>query len=190
MQHYGIRRDPSYLDPFTTISHGFPGFIELFSGNIGVSLPYHQKLLQMDPNNPFTRYWCAIDFALNNKIEDSINVLNSMIRDTPNMVFGKFALFLKNALQGNKEIALQYGNDDLKREAAPLEYLHIYMAWGYALIGEKDEAVDWLKKSLDFGLSPYPLLLKFETFHNVLKDHAGFHEYMAEIKKRSEQFVV
>ena len=85
---------------------------------------------------------------------------------------------------------MKYATDELKREAASRDYFPISMAWGYALIDEKEEAVNWLNKSLDFGYSPYPLMLKFEIFHRVLKDHPGFHAYMKEIKKRSEEFVV
>lgn len=113
-----------------------------------------------------------------------------MISDTPNLIFGKFALFFKSALQGDRENALRYATDELKREAALLDYLPLYIAWGFALIDAKDEVVNWLNKSLDFGYSPYPLILKFEIFHRLLKDHAGFHEYMKEIKRRSEEFVV
>jgi len=64
------------------------------------------------------------------------------------------------------------------------------MALGYALIEEKDEAMYWLNKMLDFGYSPYQLLLNLETFHNVLKDHKGFQEYIEVVKKRSEELVV
>ena len=66
----------------------------------------------------------------------------------------------------------------------------MFMAYGYALIDKKQEAVIWLNKSLDFGYAPYPLLLKIEIFHRVLKDQEGFHKYLAETKKRSEEFVV
>ena len=144
----------------------------------------------MDPESPFARFLCSYNFAFNNELEESIQVLETMIRDMPTLIFGKFALFFKSALQGDRESALKYATDELKREAASIDYFPINMAFGYALIDEKDEAVNWLNKTLHFGHCPYPLLLKFEIFHRVLKDHEGFHSYMEEIKKRSEQFVV
>lgn len=181
---------PIQVNPLTLLHHGFPGFIELFDGNFVASLPYHQKLLQMDPNSPFTRYWCAIDFALSGNLEDSINVLDTMAKDTPNMIFGKFALFLKSDLQGDTENALKHATNELREEAALLDYMPLFMAYGYALIGKAEEALWWLNKSLDFGYSPYPLLLKWETIQRVLKDHPAFQTYIKEIKRRSEQFDV
>jgi adenylate cyclase len=178
------------VDPLSIFSYQMIGDIKFYSGNIKESLPYFRWWLQKDPETPFVRFLCSNNFALNNELKESINVLDSIIKETPSLIFAKFALFLKSALQGDRESALGYATDELKREAASVEYFPINMAWVYVLIDEKEEAVNWLKKSLGFGYSPYPLLLKFEVFHRVLKDHVGFHAYMEEIKKRSEKFEV
>ena len=178
------------VDPLTINTYAFPGVVELYSGNIEESFPLFQKWYDMDPHGPFTRYWYANVLSLNNKSEECIKILDSIINDTPTLIFAKFALFSKSTLQGDKENALKHATGELKSIAATLDYLPIFMALSYTLINEKNEAVNWLKKSLDFGYSPYPLLLKIEIFHRVLKDHKGFHAYMEEIKKRSEQFVV
>jgi len=66
----------------------------------------------------------------------------------------------------------------------------MFMAYANALINKKEEAVNWLNKSLDFGYAPYPFISKLETFHKVLKDEKGFHEYLNKVKKRAEEFVV
>lgn len=178
------------VDPLTTNTYAFPGLVELYSGHIQQSLPQFKRWYEIDPYGPFTRYWYANVLVLNNQFEESIFILDTLIRDTPYLVFGKFALFLKSALQGNKEAALQHADAELKTMAATLDYLPKFLATTYALLDEKDEAVKWLNKSLDFGYAPYPLIQKIEIFQKVLKEHKGFHEYMAEIKKRSEQFVL
>ncbi|MBD0333199.1 MAG: hypothetical protein ICV66_11135 [Chitinophagaceae bacterium] len=58
-------------------------------------------------------------------------------------------------MQGDKENALQYATDELKQAAASIDYFPLNMAWSYVLIDEKEEVVKWLRKSLDFGISPY-----------------------------------
>ena len=127
------------------------------------------KWLQTNPENPWARYCCAWAFALDNQTSESIRFLDAIIKDTPTLIYAKFALFFVNALKGDKETALKYATEELKQGAASTDYFPLNMAWGYALIDEKDEAVWWLNKSLDFGYSPYPLVLKFEIFHRVLK---------------------
>ncbi|MDQ3683488.1 MAG: tetratricopeptide repeat protein, partial [Bacteroidota bacterium] len=178
------------VDPLTTNSYAFPGVIELYSGNIQESLPPFQMWFQMDPDGPFTRFWYSNALALNNKLEECFEILDGTIQEMPTLIFAKFALFFKSALLGDKESALKHATNELKNIAASLDYLPKFMALSFALINEKDEAVNWLKKTLDFGYSPYPLLLKLEIFHNVLSDHPGFQAYMEEIKKRSEHFAV
>ncbi|CAN5253211.1 adenylate/guanylate cyclase domain-containing protein [soil metagenome] len=178
------------VDPLTINTYAFPGVVELYSGNIQESMPHFQKWYDMDPQGPFTLYWYANVLALNNKLEECIKILNRIINDTPALIFAKFALFFKSALQGDKESALKHASTEMKSIAATLDYLPIFMALSFTLINEKDEAVSWLKKSLDFGYSPYPLLLKLEIFQRGLKDHEGFKAFMKEVKRRSEEFVV
>ncbi len=179
------------VDPLSIYSYQMVGDIKFYSGQIKESLPYFQWWLQKDPESPFVRFLCLWNFALNSELKQCFDVLDSIIKDTPALIYAKVALFLKAALLGDKEQALKYATEEMKREAASLGLsFPIIMAWSYALIDEKDEAVWWLNKHLEFGFSPYPLLLKWQTFHDVLKDHPGFHAYMEEIKRRSEEFVV
>lgn len=178
-----------HVDPVTIAPKVMKLMIEFYSGNIKESIPYYEKWLKVDEGSwPKFNYSWAL--AMNNEIGESIKILDMTIKDTPNSIFGMFALFFKSALLGDRENALVYATNKLKQEASSIDYFTLNMAWCYALIDEKDEAVNWLRKSLDFGYSPYPLLLQWEIFHRVLNDHDGFHAYMGEIKKRSEQFVV
>ncbi|MCY7351379.1 MAG: hypothetical protein LH606_12045 [Cytophagaceae bacterium] len=178
------------LDPVTLAPKVMSGTIEFNSGNIQEAIPPFKEWLKADPGSSWTRFNYSWALAMNNEIKESVEVLDKMIVDAPHSTFGKFALFFKSALTGNRESALKYATNELKGEAAAIDYFTLNMAWGYALIDEKDEAVKWLNKSLDFGYSIYPLMLKWETFHRVLSDHPGFQAYMQEIKKRSEQFIV
>ena len=177
------------VDPLTSFTYSYPGFIEWYSGNIKESLPYFQKWLELDPYGPFTRYFCSVNYFLNNEVGASIQILNSIIEETPALIFAKFALFLKSAMRGDKVSALKYATEELQSGAALIDYFTLYMAYAYALIDEKEETLKWLNKMLfRFGQCPYPLLLKMEIFHQVLKDHDGFPVFMKEAKKRSEEF--
>ncbi len=179
------------VDPLSIYAYQMQGDIKFYRGQIKESLPYFRWWLQKDPETPFVRCLCSWNFALNNELKECFDVFDAITRDTPTLIYGKIALFLKAGLQGNKDQALSYATEELKNEAATFGLnFPILMAWGYALINEKDEAVWWLNKSMDFGFSPYPLLLKWDTFQITLKDHPGFKEYLTEIKKRSEQFIV
>jgi adenylate cyclase len=178
------------LDPVTIVAKLLKGTVAFYCGNTEEALPYYQSWYEVDAESPWCRFNYSWVLAMSNNIEESIKVLESLMKDTPTSPFGRFALFFKSALLEEKDQTLRYATAELKREAACIDYLTLNMAWGYALIREKDEAVWWLNKSLEFGYSPYPLMLKWKTFHHVLKDHPGFQTYMQEIKRRSEQFII
>jgi TolB-like protein len=178
------------VDPLAHISHAFPGVIDLYDGMIQESLPYFQKWLQAEPESPFIRFWYANVLVLNNRYTEGIEILDLLIRDTPKLIFGWYALFLKNSLQGDKEAAFVFATDELKTVAATQDYMPEFMAIAYALLDEKDEAVWWLNKSLAFGHAPYPLFSKVEILQRALNHHAGFQSYIQEIKKQSEQFII
>jgi tetratricopeptide (TPR) repeat protein len=178
------------VDPLTTNTYAFPGLIELCSGNIEQSMPHFKKWYQLDPQAPFTRFWYSNVLALNNKLDECFTILNAILLDTPTLVFASFAQFLKAALEGDKEIALQNATDELKEVAATLDYLPIFMAFAYALINEKEEAVKWLNISLKFGYAPYPWVSNISVFQERLIEHDGYIKYLQEIKKRSDAFKV
>lgn len=179
------------VDPLSMYGYQMQGDIKFYSGQIKESLPHFRWWLQKDPDTPFVRCLCSWNFALNGELKECFDVLDSIIRDTPTLIYGKIALFLKTALQGHKDKALNYATKEMRHEAETFGLnFPLLLAWGYALIDEKDESVRWLNKSIEFGFTPYPLLLKWETLQRALGDHPGFQAYMEEIKKRSEEFVV
>jgi len=182
----------SQVDPLSMYVYQMEGDIKFQSGQIKESLPHFRWWLQKDSESPFVRFFCAWNFALNGELKECFDVFEDIIRDTPTLIYARISLFLRASLKGDKNKALNYATEELKREVASASGMvfPLIIAWGYALIDEKDEAIWWLNKSLDFGFSPYPLMLKWGTFQTVLQDHPGFQKYMAEIKKRSEQFVI
>lgn len=64
-----------------------PGLIEFYSGNFQEALPYYREWLRSDPESPFTRFNCSWNLALNNKLEESIAILDLMIKETPTLIF-------------------------------------------------------------------------------------------------------
>jgi tetratricopeptide (TPR) repeat protein len=182
----------SQVDPLSIYVYQMEGDIKFYKGEIKESLPHFRWWLQKDPESPFVRYLCSVTFGLSGEMEECFKTLDSIIRDTPTLIYAKVARFLKAALKGDKDEALSYATEELKQEVAAFFGINfsIIVAWAYALIGEKDQALSWLNKSLNIGFSPYPLLSKWETFQTVLKECPSFQDYMSEVKKRCDQFKV
>ncbi len=173
------------LDPMTSETHGLRGWVELNAGLIKESIPYHEKWLQMDPDAPFNQYWCSVVYAINNQLDKSIDLLDSLIRMFPNLIHAKFAYFFKNALKGQRTYALRYATQELCHNAESLDWLSFGMAIGYAFLNEKEETVKWCRILLSQDMLMHQLYQNIEIFNN-LHEHPGFQEFMNDVKRRSE----
>jgi len=95
----------------------------------------------MAPEGPLP--WLhAILLAGNQRLDESFEIIDLMQKEAPENNHARQALFLKNALQGRKKKAIQTVTPELIAWARWDELWPWAMAAGYALIEEKDEAID------------------------------------------------
>jgi hypothetical protein len=92
------------------------------------------------------------------------------------------------ALQGKKKEALDVVTPQLEIAAKGVEYLSRDMAHGYALIGEKEKALDWLKNAVDRGFIAYPFLNDYDPFLENIRGEERFKKLMERVKYEWENF--
>ena len=64
------------------------------------------------------------------------------------------------------------------------------MAGIFALIDEKELAIEWLGHTLKLGYFNYPFFAKFDPFFNNLKEEKAFQELMKIAARKWEQFEI
>ena len=95
--------------------------------------------------------------------EEAITVFDQLARRLPEAAFGQLALFLRRALDGDRGGALAAVTPTLM-EWARLDFEASWeMATGYALIGETDDALEWLENAVQRGFINYPLSLEVRS---------------------------
>ena len=97
---------------------------------------------------------------------------------------------LKYALQGKQQQALAAVTPELEAVAEGDMYNSWFVAECYALIDEKEQALDWLDKAIENGFLNYPLLSEFDPFLDNIRGEARFHQLMDTVKQQWEQFEV
>src|SRR4030042_4115984 len=108
-------------------------------------------MLQMVPENPAGRGLYAVTLIYNGRSEEAFSLIDQMVRDEPEHFFAHLGLFLKYALQGRKQEALQSVTDELKFVAGRDITSSWFVAMGYAMLDEREKAMDWLEKTVDLG---------------------------------------
>ena len=109
----------------------------------------------------------------------------SVLAGTP---MGSVMLFLKGALDGSAEEAVGHVTPEMER-AMHNEFSTRFVADAYALLGYRDDALRWLRTTIDRGFINYPCLAAHDVFLENLRDDPEFQQLMVELKPRWEAVV-
>jgi non-specific serine/threonine protein kinase len=175
------------VDPWSGVN---PGWIEYYSGNFNEAVDGYRKEYEMDPESPYTRWAYACVLAWAHRTKEACEILEKMVRETPDSIFGQFASLLMNALRGRTDEALRMINPDLISAAK----LHWQLPWMlasiYSMLGKTDESLDWLEHAISRGFINYPFLSKEEPFLENIRGEPRFKKLMERVKHKWENFEV
>lgn len=175
------------LDPWTGMN---PGWIEYYSGNFEKSIDGYHKEYEMNPESPYTRWAYAGTLAWALRSDEACEILDKIVRDTPDTIFGQFASFLMNALQGRTDEACRAVTPELISAAKVHWQLPWMMAAIYSLIGRTDESLNWLEHAVTRGFINYPFLSEKEPFLKNIRGEERFKKLMERVKYEWEHFEI
>jgi tetratricopeptide (TPR) repeat protein len=178
------------VDPLTPINHMILGAVEVMDGRFNSGLKYTTRAQGFEPENPLLRYWVGIVLAYGHRYEEAYQLFDLIKKETNTSIFAKLGQFLKYALQENNAEALKAVTEDLKSLAKEDEMFPIWMAEGYALIGEKEEAIDWLEQGINYGFIHYSWLSEHDPFLKNIRGEPRFKKLMERVKYEQENFKV
>jgi TolB-like protein len=176
------------LDPLTPVNHCLTGYVEMLEGNIEAALSGYRRMHRMDSGNPVARWFLAHVLGRCGRRTEAVTLLRQIRRDTPQTTFARHALFFEHALERNRSAALAAVTPELLGEARWDQHASWWMASAYALIGEKDAALDWLTNASDLGYINYPFLSRFDPFMDSLRRDERFWQLMTRVKEHWEGF--
>ena len=176
------------VDPLTPVNYCLPGYAELLQGNLEGALPHYRRMHRMDTANPAVRWFAALAIARAGRRGEALKLLHQIERDTPHTTFARHARFLKHALERNRDAALSAVTSELLVESRGDQHASWWIASAYALIHEREAALDWLANAQRLGYTNYPFLSRFDPFLASLRADEGFWRLMARIKDAWESF--
>ena len=144
----------------------------------------------MDRRNPLSRISYAFAFAFTNKMDAAFSIFDQLIQDYPEGFFSSLATFYSSALKNDAKQARNSVSEGLITTSETDEYYCLKLAEGYALINEKEEALDWLEKSANRGLINYPFLHEYDPFLENIRSEERFKRLMERVKREWENFEV
>ena len=178
------------IDPLNTITYSLPGYLDILGGNFEKAPESYQKMSQMDPHNPVSLWFYAWSLTFVRRNEEAYALIEKLAENAPGTVYASLGLFTLYALQGKKKEALDVVTPQLEIAAKGVEYLSRDMAHGYALIEEKEKALDWLENAVDRGFIAYPFLNENDPFLENVRGEERYKKLMERVKYEWENFKV
>ena len=174
-----------HLDPaaFVVVSYN-RALIFLYKGKREDAMRELDRAASVEPNNPLLRTIRAVTMYYSGQIDAEADLLREVLTANPNLHGVRPFLAMCLSAQGNHQAAHSELNEDVQRNAAVDPDIAYAVASVYALEGERDEAFEWLERSVALGNENKPL---FEHDPNLvsLREDSGFVELMRRITRRA-----
>ena len=176
------------IDPLTPVTSMVLANHSVLYGRFQEAVPAARRAIEMAPGASLLHILSAWNLAEAGLQEEASEILGRVGVALEGSVNGSYALFLKNALEGNAEVALSHATPEMER-AIRTDHFTRTVADGYALIGRRTDAVRWIRIAMDCGFINYPFLAQHAPFLSSVRTDPGFQELMDELKVRWEAVV-
>ena len=147
------------IDPLTPFNQVAPVWAHLNMGRFALAGEACRQWYSNDRDNPLASLLLGDILARIGSREEAQEVFAQLVGQWPESGLAKIALFLRHALDGDRDNALAAVTPTLTEYARWDLETTWEMATGYALIGETNEALEWLRhprQSTAYGLDDIP----------------------------------
>src|SRR5438067_2127780 len=146
-----------HLDPasFVVVSYN-RALIFLYQGKFAEAQRELDRAASVEPNNPLLKTFRALALYYTRQVDAAAALLREALEQNPNLHGVRPCLALCLGKQGHCEAALAELNEDVKRTASVDADIAYAVASAYALADERDEAFEWLQRSVALGNENQP----------------------------------
>ena len=176
------------VDPLTSINLSVYGMVAMMDGRYDEALRWTQRSVDVDPANPSHRMVHALMLAANDRRAEAARMLDEVAHDTPAMAWAKLASAMAHALRGERDAVLRVMTPELRAAAWWDDIFSWWTADCFALVDEREAAIDFVERAVSFGIINYPFLARFEPFLANVRSEPRFLRLMEGVRKAWETF--
>lgn len=180
-------------DPLSPINHMILASIYWLKGEVDNALNSYYNALKLEPDSIVANFFITYLLFWSKQYDKACAVIDRIEKeesaDQAHKIFSGWLLFLKHALKGEKDKALELITEDMRNFFWNDPDLPLFGAGSFALVEEKEEAIRWLEHAIKRGNINYPY---FETdpFLDNIRGEERFKKLMVRVKHEWENFEV
>lgn len=178
------------IDPLDPFSYTVEGGLYFHLGRYDKALPLMEKGFRMDPENRVMEFYYCWTLAYTGPQTKAFAIAERTFKKTPGNLFSKLCMILKYALcRETKKVREMLDSDLSAAIGSDFGYQYLLCVI-FALLDEKEEALDWLEKAVSNGYINYPRLNGGDPFIKNIQTEARFKKLLKQVKQEWENFEV
>ena len=178
------------VDPLPPQHQLLRGYIEALDGRFEESVAPLRKANEMDPLSLPIRLHYAMGLLWSGRREEADGVIDRLAQDAPRTIFASATSFVRYAITGDVGRARVLVTPELAAAARQHPLHPLLLAEGYALLRDRDQALQWLDTAVRCGFINYPFLANFDPLLANLRGDQRFVSRMEHVKHRWDAFEV
>jgi TolB-like protein len=178
------------IDPLSPTNYFPVVMYHTMEGQFATALERCRMMHRMGSGVPLIEFTYARTLLYNHRTNEAHEVLSQLIDGDYEVYPIRLGAFLKHALQKNDKAAIEAIGPLVERQAKLDAEIAWVLADGFALMGDKERALDWLETAVSRGLINYPFLSDHDPFLAGIRSEERFKRLMQRVKSEWEGFVV
>ena len=175
------------LDPLSQQNHVLHPWSEVMDGRFEEGIDGMRSMSEMDVENPIFRWFYSSLLARLGRRDEALSVFAEIRTLAPGSVYDGLSKIFEAVFQNDRASAV--AAIEAYTEKTWWGFVYSWeVASGYALLGETEEALRWLRHAVDRGFINYPFLNEYDPFLENLRGEEAFQELMKHVRERWESF--
>jgi TolB-like protein len=176
------------IDPLNYVTHWLQGALFFFQGEHRSASVAWRRLHEMAAGSPMYAFYYALALAYDGDCGAALQVLQVPEPAEAENVGSRLCRMLGCALLNDKEGLLAEITPEFRRTAARDGTWAQHVAADLALVGAKEEALEWLGYAVDAGFINYPMLAEHDPFLANLRGEPQFESLAERVRHEWENF--
>jgi eukaryotic-like serine/threonine-protein kinase len=177
------------MDPLTASNHCLLGLSYLFGGDAAGALPSHRRAVELDPRSTICRICAAVAMVAARRDTEASTQFEWLERQPTGDWLAAVGVRFRRGLTGIRAAVLSPPSPAERVMAESDEYWSYLMAAAYAMVGETDQALDWLEHAVRVrGWVDYVYFTRHDRFLERLRQSPRFQALMAFARERHQRF--
>jgi len=177
------------IAPLNSLAYAKQGLARYYDGQFDLAFESLVKSHQMEPESPVSTWLCALLLGSQGRFEEAVSFVDNNVDIASKNLFAQLSVFLKRALLGDDNVSDVMTREFIATARRDRQY-SCSVAGLYALLGHKEESLDWLENAVTRGFINYPFLSQHDPLLENVRGEERFEKLMERVKVEWEHFEV